>query len=176
MCTWRALLTGFCACILACHDLRCNRVNNKQTFSSHDLIGPTSRPFRSVHRYYKSSHSRHNIVQTFHPEQIIQLTSNMLVSRHDLIQALETSHNFLCLRHHLSANKNIILSDYLPNASEGKGKQHSAHIHAQRMHNPHAHLLRKVCVGQQSVSLYTLLVRNRSGCSCISVTAMPSTR
>lgn len=114
----KSTLTGHCACILACHEIRCNRVNNKQTFSSHDLIGPKA--FGSVHRCDKSSHSRHNFVQTFYPEQIIQLTSNMLVSGHDLIQALETSHNFLCLRHHLSANKNLVLSDYLPNASEGQ--------------------------------------------------------
>ena len=79
-----------------------------------------SKPFRSVHRCYKSRYSRHNIVQTFHPEQIIQLTSNMLVSGHDLIQALEASYNLLCLRHHLSADKTMVLSDLLQIASEGQ--------------------------------------------------------
>jgi len=95
----------------------------------------------------------------------------MLVFGHDHIQALEASHNFLCLRNHLSANKTMVLSDYLPNASGGKDKQHSAHVHAQRMHIPHAYLPRKVCAGQQSVCLYTQLVHSRSGCRCISLTA-----
>ena len=33
----------------------------------------------------------------------------------------------------------MVLSDYLPNVSEGKGTQHSAHVHAQRMDDPHAY-------------------------------------